>query len=63
MKFATHATPTLFNAGTNLPQMSSCFLIDIKEDSMAGIYDTLKDFLNKVILKAFHDQTRPATDE
>jgi ribonucleoside-diphosphate reductase alpha chain len=38
----THATPTLFNAGTKTPQMSSCFLIDIKADSIPGIYDTLK---------------------
>jgi ribonucleoside-diphosphate reductase alpha subunit len=38
-----HATPTLFNAGSNRPQMSSCFLQAMKEDSMDGIYDTLKD--------------------
>jgi len=38
----THASPTLFNAGTNMPQMSSCFLLTMKEDSIAGIYDTLK---------------------
>jgi ribonucleoside-diphosphate reductase alpha chain len=38
----THATPTLFNAGTPKPQMSSCFLLQIKEDSIEGIYDTLK---------------------
>lgn len=38
----THATPTLFNAGTPKPQMSSCFLLTMKEDSIAGIYDTLK---------------------
>ncbi|BAV39318.1 ribonucleoside-diphosphate reductase subunit alpha [Tenacibaculum phage pT24] len=38
----THATPTLFNSGTPRPQMSSCFLIDMKEDSIDGIYDTLK---------------------
>lgn len=45
----THATPTLFNAGTPKPQMSSCFLLTMKEDSINGIYDTLKqvraDFL------------------
>lgn len=41
-KLMTHATPTLFNAGTPRPQMSSCFLIDMKEDSIDGIYDTLK---------------------
>lgn len=39
----THATPTLFNAGTNKPQMSSCFLLSMKQDSIDGIYDTLKD--------------------
>jgi ribonucleoside-diphosphate reductase alpha chain len=37
----THATPTLFNAGTPKPQMSSCFLLTMKEDSIAGIYNTL----------------------
>lgn len=37
----THATPTLFNAGTPKPQMSSCFLLTMKEDSITGIYDTL----------------------
>ncbi len=42
LKYFTHATPTLFNAGTPTPQMSSCFLIDMKEDSIEGIYDTLK---------------------
>jgi ribonucleoside-diphosphate reductase subunit M1 len=41
-KYFTHASPTLFNAGTPNPQMSSCFLIDMKEDSIDGIYDTLK---------------------
>lgn len=38
----THATPTLYNAGTPKPQMSSCFLLSMKEDSIEGIYDTLK---------------------
>ncbi len=38
----THATPTLFNAGTNKAQMSSCFLLSMKDDSIEGIYDTLK---------------------
>jgi ribonucleoside-diphosphate reductase alpha chain len=38
----THATPTLFNAGTPKPQMSSCFLLTMKQDSIEGIYDTLK---------------------
>lgn len=41
-RWFTHATPTLFNAGTPKPQMSSCFLLTMKEDSIAGIYDTLK---------------------
>ncbi len=41
-KFFTHATPTLFNAGTPKPQMSSCFLLAMKDDSIEGIYDTLK---------------------
>ena len=41
-KFFTHATPTLFNSGTPKPQMSSCFLLKMKEDSIEGIYDTLK---------------------
>ncbi|MGB1076587.1 MAG: ribonucleoside-diphosphate reductase subunit alpha [Flavobacteriales bacterium] len=39
----THATPTLFNSGTPKPQMSSCFLLTMKEDSISGIYDTLKN--------------------
>ena len=38
-----HATPTLFNAGTKRPQMSSCFLVAMKDDSIDGIYDTLKE--------------------
>ncbi len=42
-KFFTHATPTLFNAGTPKPQMSSCFLLTMKDDSIDGIYDTLKN--------------------
>lgn len=42
-KFFTHATPTLFNAGTPKPQMSSCFLLSMKDDSIDGIYDTLKN--------------------
>ena len=42
-KYFTHATPTLFNAGTNRPQMSSCFLVAMKDDSIDGIYDTLKE--------------------
>ncbi|MBT0607822.1 ribonucleoside-diphosphate reductase subunit alpha [Aequorivita echinoideorum] len=41
-KFFTHATPTLFNSGTPKPQMSSCFLLAMKDDSIDGIYDTLK---------------------
>ncbi|KAJ6487986.1 ribonucleotide reductase alpha subunit [Mycena sanguinolenta] len=42
-RYFTHATPTLFNAGTPNPQLSSCFLVCMKEDSIEGIYDTLKD--------------------
>ncbi|MFD2602190.1 ribonucleoside-diphosphate reductase subunit alpha [Flavobacterium suzhouense] len=42
-KFFTHATPTLFNAGTPKPQMSSCFLLTMKDDSIDGIYDTLRN--------------------
>ena len=42
-KYFTHATPTLFNAGTPRPQLSSCFLIGMEEDSIDGIYNTLKD--------------------
>lgn len=41
-KWFTHATPTLFNAGTPKPQLSSCFLLTTKDDSIEGIYDTLK---------------------
>jgi ribonucleoside-diphosphate reductase alpha subunit len=43
LKYFTHATPTLFNAGTKRPQMSSCFLLAAKSDSIEGIYDTLKE--------------------
>ncbi|HEY6161833.1 MAG TPA: ribonucleoside-diphosphate reductase subunit alpha [Bacteroidia bacterium] len=42
-RWFTHATPTLFNAGTPKPQMSSCFLLAMKDDSIDGIYDTLKN--------------------
>lgn len=42
MKWFTHATPTMFNAGTPFPQMSSCFLLSMKEDSIEGIFETLK---------------------
>jgi ribonucleoside-diphosphate reductase alpha subunit len=42
-KYFTHATPTLFNAGTNHPQLSSCFLVAMKDDSIEGIYETLKE--------------------
>jgi ribonucleoside-diphosphate reductase alpha chain len=41
-RWFTHATPTLFNAGTPKPQMSSCFLLQVRDDSIDGIYDTLK---------------------
>ena len=40
--YFTHATPTLFNSGTPMPQMSSCFLLTMQDDSLHGIYDTLK---------------------
>ena len=42
-KYFTHATPTLFNAGTQTPQLSSCYLIAMESDSIDGIYNTLKD--------------------
>ena len=42
-KYYTHATPTLFNSGTKRPQLSSCFLLAMKDDSIRGIYDTLQD--------------------
>lgn len=41
-RWFTHATPTLFNSGTPKPQLSSCFLLTMKDDSISGIYDTLK---------------------
>ena len=41
-KYYTHASPTLFNAGTPRPQLSSCFLLTMKDYSIEGIYDTLK---------------------
>ncbi|KAI8852259.1 ribonucleotide reductase M1 [Chytridium lagenaria] len=41
-KYFTHASPTLFNSGTPHPQLSSCFLLTMKDDSIEGIYDTLK---------------------
>src|SRR3989338_6865253 len=41
-RWYTHATPTLFNSGTTKPQLSSCFLLQLKDDSIDGIYDTLK---------------------
>jgi ribonucleoside-diphosphate reductase alpha subunit len=42
-KYMTHATPTLFNAGTQRPQLSSCYLLALEDDSVDGIYNTLKD--------------------
>ena len=42
-KYFTHATPTLFNSGTRRPQLSSCFLCSVNDDSVAGIYDSLKE--------------------
>ena len=41
--YYTHATPTLFNSGTTRPQLSSCFLLDVEEDSIEGIFNTLKE--------------------
>jgi len=41
--YYTHATPTLFNSGTNRPQLSSCFLLDVEDDSIEGIFNTLKE--------------------
>lgn len=46
MKYFTHATPTLFNAGTPRPQLSSCYLISMENDSIDGIYNTLKECAN-----------------
>jgi len=43
LKYFTHATPTLYNAGTPRPQLSSCYLLSMEDDSIDGIYDTLKD--------------------
>jgi len=45
-KYFTHATPTLFNAGTRRPQLSSCYLVALEEDSLEGIFNTLKDCAN-----------------
>ena len=42
-RWFTHASPTLFNAGTCMPQLSSCFLVAMKDDSIEGIYETLKE--------------------
>ena len=41
--YYTHATPTLFNSGTTRPQLSSCFLLDVQDDSIEGIFNTLKE--------------------
>lgn len=41
--YFTHATPTLFNAGTNYPQLSSCYLVEMQDDSISGIFSTLED--------------------
>jgi len=46
LKYFTHATPTLFNAGTTRPQLSSCFLLAMESDSIPGIYNTLSDCAN-----------------
>ena len=42
-KYFTHATPTLFNSGTKRPQLSSCFLCSVNDDSVSGIYESLKE--------------------
>ena len=44
-KYFTHATPTLFNSGTKRPQLSSCFLCSVNDDSISGIYDSLKEII------------------
>ena len=46
LKYFTHATPTLFNSGTNKPQLSSCYLVAMEDDSLEGIFNTLKDCAN-----------------
>ena len=43
LRYYTHATPTLFNSGTTRPQLSSCFLLDVQDDSIEGIFNTLKE--------------------
>lgn len=43
MNFFTHATPTLYNAGTAVPQLSSCSLLAMESDSIEGIFNTVKD--------------------
>ena len=45
-KYFIHATPTLFNAGTPRPQLSSCFLLSVRGDSIDGIYESLRDCAN-----------------
>ena len=45
-KYFTHATPTLYNAGTPRPQLSSCYLLSMEDDSIDGIYNTLKECAN-----------------
>jgi ribonucleoside-diphosphate reductase alpha chain len=57
-RWFTHATPTLFNAGTPKPQMSSCFLLTMKDDSIDGIYDTLKQTPVFIGLYTLHKQVR-----
>ena len=47
-KYFTHATPTLFNSGTPRPQLSSCFLLAMKDDSIDGIFSTLKDCASRL---------------
>ena len=54
-KYFIHASPTLFNAGTPRPQMSSCFLLTMKEDSIEGIYDTVKVCFSLFVGKINHN--------
>ena len=58
-RFFTHGSPCLFNAGTPRPQMSSCFLLAMKDDSIEGIYDTLKScaLISKVLEESVYTST------
>lgn len=55
----THATPTLFNSGTPRPQLSSCFLLTMKGDSIEGIYDTLKVGTSLKMSQSSYNRTNP----